>query len=377
MTRSVSLVAAAFSLTALSYGLTRFAYGLLLPSIRIDLDLSATAAGWIGGLAFGLYCLGIVLAFTLVDRWGERSVSTLAGLSATGAMTIAAASSSDWHIGVAMAIGGLSTGLTSPPLASAVAKALNHSAQARANGVINAGTAVGIVISGVAAIAFAGHWRELYAAFALIGIVTTLWLWFAMPPRNTRHSVAPLHWRDVRATGAIGLIASAFLIGFASTAVWTFGASMMTEELGFSVHQIALGWVVLGAVGIAGSTTGLLSQLFGVSAIHRLSVGMMSLAILTLAAAKTYKALAFTALGLFGAAYIIATGALLLWGIKVYPSRPALGLGVPFLAVAVGQTAGAPFFGMVWEFSGIISALVVFAAVMASGARFSVLNPEP
>lgn len=99
---------------------------------------------------------------------------------------------------------------------------------------------------------------------------------------------------------------------------------------------------------------------------------MMSLAILTLAAAKLHTPLAFIALGLFGVAYITATGTLLLWGIVIYTSRPALGLGVPFLVVAVGQTAGAPFFGMVWEVYGVVWGLIVFAAIMAGGARFSV-----
>ncbi|WJH38377.1 MFS transporter (plasmid) [Aliirhizobium terrae] len=175
------MVAAAFSLTALTYGLARFAYGLLLPSIRADLNLSATASGWIGSVAFASYCLGVILAFTLVERLGERRICVFAGLSAAGAMTIAAVSSSGWHIGFAMAIGGLSTGLTSPPLASAVERAMQQSAQARANGVINAGTAVGIVISGAAAIAFAGNWRELYAGFACLGLLTAFWLWWAMP----------------------------------------------------------------------------------------------------------------------------------------------------------------------------------------------------
>ncbi|WJH38378.1 hypothetical protein N7E02_06960 (plasmid) [Aliirhizobium terrae] len=146
----------------------------------------------------------------------------------------------------------------------------------------------------------------------------------------------------------------------------------MTDELGFSVDQIAVGWIVLGSVGIAGSITGLLSQRFGMDRVHRISIAMMSLAILTLAAAKLYTPLAFIALGLFGVAYIIATGTLLLWGIVIYTSRPALGLGVPFLVVAVGQTAGAQFFGMVWEIHGVVLGLIVFAAIMAGGARFSV-----
>jgi MFS family permease len=86
MMRHANMVGAAFALTALTYGLTRFAYGLLLPSIRAELSLSAIAAGWIGGLAFASYCVGVVLAFTLVDRFGERWITVLAGTAAAGAM---------------------------------------------------------------------------------------------------------------------------------------------------------------------------------------------------------------------------------------------------------------------------------------------------
>jgi predicted MFS family arabinose efflux permease len=370
------MVSAAFSLTALTYGLARFAYGLLLPSIRAELNLSATAAGWIGGIAFASYCLGVVLAFALVDRLGERRISMSAGLFAAGAMVTAAASSSGWHIGFAMAVGGLSTGLTSPPLASAVARTLQQTAQARANGIINAGTAVGIVISGAAAIAFAGNWRKLYVGFACLGLLITFWLWWAMPPQpqHKRRDAETFSWRDIRASGAISLTASAFLVGFASTAVWTFGANIMADQFGFSGHQIAIAWIVLGVVGIAGSITGLLSQRFGLGIVHRVSIGMMSLAILALAAAALHTSLAFIALALFGVAYIITTGTLLLWGIVIYSSRPATGLGVPFLVVAVGQTAGAPFFGMVWEVYGVVSALMIFAAIMASAASFTAIN---
>jgi predicted MFS family arabinose efflux permease len=377
MMRHVNMVAAAFGLTALTYGLTRFAYGLLLPSIRAELDFSATAAGWIGGLAFAFYCLGVVLAFALVHRFGERGITIFAGTSATGAMAIVAVSWSAWNLGFAMALGGLSTGLTSPPLASAVARTFSHPDQANANGLINSGTAIGIVISGAAALAFSGSWRALYASFAALGLLITFWLSWTMPPRNDKNVAAKLHWGDVQAPGAVNLMASSFIVGIASTAVWTFGANIMRDEVGFSREQIALGWIVLGVVGVAGSSTGALVQYLGLHTVHRLAIAMMSLAIVILAPASVYSPFAFIALGLFGLGYIIATGTLLLWGISTYNRHPALGLSVPFLVVAIGQTVGAPIFGNVWDVSGSISALAVFATVMAIGARFTAAKKAP
>lgn len=95
MNGRVNLVAAAFALTALSYGLARFAYGLLLPQIRTDLSLSATAAGWIGGSAFAAYCLGIMFAFLVGDRLGSRAMLMIAGSAATIGMALVALSPTD------------------------------------------------------------------------------------------------------------------------------------------------------------------------------------------------------------------------------------------------------------------------------------------
>jgi predicted MFS family arabinose efflux permease len=176
-----------------------------------------------------------------------------------------------------MTLGGLSTGLTSPPLASAVTRTLSHPDQAKANGFINSGTALGIVISGAAALAFSDSWRGLYAAFAGMGVMTTLWLWRTMPPRDPKVVVEKLHWNDVQTSGAVNLLSSSFMVGFASTAVWTFGADIMRDEVGFSGNQIALSWIALGVIGIAGSSTGALVQYLGLPAVHRLAIAMMSL----------------------------------------------------------------------------------------------------
>ncbi|WP_313606017.1 hypothetical protein [Rhizobium sp.] len=167
---------------------------------------------------------------------------------------------------------------------------------------------------------------------------------------------------------------SSFLVGLSSTAIWTFGANIMRDELGFSVDDGAIGWVVLGTIGIAASIAGATVQLFGLQSVRRFSLACMSLALATLAAASAYPPLAYIALGLFGAAYIASTGVLLLWGISIYPKQPALGLGAPFLVVALGQTAGAPIFGLVWDTGGSVLALLIFAALIASGSSFTALK---
>lgn len=360
---TAGLVAAGFALTALVYGLARFAYGLLLPQIRVELSLGTIAAGWIGSAAFAAYCIGIVAAFLAVPRWGSRAVAVLAGLCATAGLALAGLAGSAVTLGGAIALAGISTGLASPPLADAVGRRVSASGRPRANGAINAGTAAGIVLSGLAALAFAAAWRELYFGFAGIGAAVTLWLWWAMPAATDGGQIT--QGFSLRRQGLAPLGLAAFVMGGASTAIWTFGADILREDLGFPDNRIALAWIVLGGAGLAGIVTGVGTDRLGIARMHRLSLALMALAISGLAVAGAATVLPYVAMGLFGAGYIISSGTLLLWGITLFPDRADLGLGLPFLMIAAGQTAGAPAFGALLEATGAPAALAVAALVMA------------
>jgi predicted MFS family arabinose efflux permease len=362
MRRGINLVAAAFALTALSYGLARFAYGLLLPQIRADLSLDVTAAGWIGGSAFMAYCLGIVFTFVANGTLSPRTIAVLAGLAATCGMTLVAVSSSEWTLGLGIALAGLSTGLTSPPLASAVARQFSQDHRPKANGTINAGTAAGIVFSGMAALLAAGAWRELYTLFALIGAGLSAWLWFTMPAGKNDDGGKGFSFATLKRPGLLALCVSAFLMGLSSTAIWTFGADILRGEFRFTDADIAWAWIALGAAGVSGSLTGLLTNRFGARRVQRLALAGMAIGTIGLAATSLSTAYGFAAMGLFGAAYIVSSGTYLIQGIDLLPDRPDLGLGVPFLVLALGQSVGTPLFGATLAGAGPLIALVVFTA---------------
>jgi hypothetical protein len=94
----------------------------------------------------------------------------------------------------------------------------------------------------------------------------------------------------------------------------------------------------------------------------------MSLALIGLTAATLAPMMAFGVMGLFGVAYIVSSGAFLLWGIALFSDCPDLGLGLPFLMVALGQPAVAPLFGAVSDAAGSGMALLCFVAIMGSDA---------
>lgn len=359
-----ALIGAGFALTALAYGLARFAYGLLLPQIRLELDLSAGAAGWIGGGAFAAYGLGIVYAALAGARHGPRILAVLAGLAAVAGMALVAIVHSAPMLGAAIALAGLSTGLASPPLAAAVAQRVAAPLRPRANGLINAGTAAGIILSGLAALGFSQSWRGLYAGFALLGLGVIAWLWVALPGREEAPPARPiLSWRALAVPGLGGLCAAALLMGASSTAIWTFGADLLRRQPGFAGAGIPLAWITLGLGGLAGAATGSLVGRFGLGRVHRAALLGLALAYLLMAALAALPALGFAAMALFGVAYIVSSGALLIRGTALLGERPELGLGLPFLAIASGQMLGAPLFGMALDGAGAAVALSLCAVL--------------
>lgn len=365
MSRNANLIAAAFSLTALAYGLARFAFGLLLPRIREDLSLGVSTAGWIGGSAFAAYCGGILLSFYFSGRCGPRALALSAGLAATAGMGLVATASSGAALGLGIALAGLSTGLTSPPLATAVAYRTNDRERPRANAIINAGTAAGIIFAGAATLLVADGWRQIYLVFVLIGAGVSAWLWFAMPAHSDTDAAQGFCMGALRHPGVAALCAGAFMMGISSTAVWTFGADIVLGESALPDSDIGWIWIALGTAGIAGARTGTLARRFGTDRVRRFSLFGMAIGILGLGAASTSVMYGFAAVSVFGASYIVASGTYLIQGIDLLPQRPDLGLGIPFLALALGQAVGNPLFGAMLERLGLASALLAFAGAAA------------
>jgi len=92
-------------------------------------------------------------------------------------------------------------------------------------------------------------------------------------------------------------------------------------------------WVLMGVFGLAGGVAGDLMRRFGINVIHRVFLVILALATLVL--------------GLF-------------------PSSPAVGLGLPFLMIATGQVLGAPVAGTLIRVLGYGATFMVFAGVALS-----------
>jgi predicted MFS family arabinose efflux permease len=355
-----------FGMIAVCYGFARFAFGLFLAEVDADLSLGSTQAGVISGGSFFGYCIAIVASASMTERVGPRAVAVGAALVAAVGMAGIAVAPNPQVLAAAVLLAGSSTGLASPPMATAVAAAVRRDRQDATNTVINAGTGAGVALSGPIALAIGGQWRLAFAGFAAVAVVLAVAAAFVMPKAGSATAVT--HGLPPVSGALLRLVGATFLMGAASTALWSFGGKLAMAQLGWGAAGVGMLWTAIGVGGIAGACAGALVGRFGIGRVHWAFLCAMSAGILAVGSAFATPAAALAGGALFGASYVMLTGVYLVWGVAAVPDRPATGLMVGFLTIAVGQTAGAPVFGLLMDNLGAGFAVTTFAALgLAAG----------
>jgi predicted MFS family arabinose efflux permease len=371
--RSITwLVAPGLGMIAVTYGLARFAYGLFLPEMREVFDLSESVLGLIGAGSYAGYCFAVVIALVFTSRTGPRFMAVAAGAVAVVGMAAVAGAPAAWVLALGVLVAGSSSGLASPPMGEAVVTSIREELQDRANTLINSGTSIGVALSGPAALLVAEQWRAAWAAFALVGGVVVAWNAVVMPrkPVSDRRSeeatsadVPRLSMRYLIGAGPVPLFVAATGVGFASAAYWTFSRDLIVRAGDLSVTGSTLFWTIIGISGLAGGLAGDLVQRFGLARAFRASLLCMAAAIGLLAAAPGALLAAYSSAVLFGSAYIMLTGIVLVWAVFIFRERPSAGLGAAFLLIAVGQVFGAPVAGAVASIAGLTITFWVFTGI--------------
>lgn len=365
-----SVVGAGACLIGCCYGFARFAYGLFSPVFTDTFGLTSTTFGLIGAGSYVGYCIAIVAGLVLTERVGPRRVAIGAGVVATVGLTIVATAPSTPFLAIGVLVAGCSTGIASPPLAAAVAQLMRGAVADRAQTIVNAGTGIGVVVSGPVALLLFGHWRIAWALFTVITAAVTVWTARALPP--TAATAGDDSRGKAVAPGVFGLVAASLIAGVASIAMWNFGRDVITTVGGAGPVLSSAAWTVLGAAGIAGAFGGVLVERIGMRAAWVVTTVAMAAATLTLAAAPSNTVVILVAPGVFGGAYVAMSGLLLLWSVRVYPERTAFGVGLSFFTLAVGQALGAPAVGALIDGAG---ARVAFGACALCGLLALLLRP--
>jgi predicted MFS family arabinose efflux permease len=368
------LLASGLGLIAATYGLVRLAYGLFLPDVQRDLGLRADAAGWISSGASGVYCVAAVTGFVLAARVPRALVAVAAVVAGGGALGMAAAAG-PLPFGVASVIASAGAGLASPALVRLVAEQIPESAQTRAQAVVNSGTGPGLVGAGVLALVLLPDWRTAWGwsgAFTLV--VGTVLLGAAQ--RSAARRSAARRGAELRGvdeheaqpappapglpwfTAHRGVLLLALLFGAGSAVVWTYGRSVLVD-VGAPVEVSVSAWIALGLGGASVAVTARWTSGLRARTLWVVTTGSVAVAVFVLGIAPQWTVVALLACAVFGWGYTAATGALIAWTTEIDADRAAAGTSMLFVALVLGQAAGAAAAG---GLIGTTGPLVTFVA---------------
>jgi len=255
-------------------------------------------------------------------------------------------------------------------MAAAVSRWVREGVRDRAQTVVNAGTGLGVLVSGPITLALTDQWRWAWAVFAVLAAAVTLWVGVAVPSTASERSSDSAAGAGKRGylPGSTRMILGALLMGMSSAAVWTFGRDLVTT-IGEASSLVSTSmWTVLGAAGIVGAVGGDLVARAGLARSWTTVMVAMAAATVLLALAPGSAIVIFLAAAVFGATYIILTALVLLWSTRIYPQRASFGAGLSFLMIAVGQAAGAPLTGILTDSAGATAAFSTCATLGLLGA---------
>lgn len=387
--QTTQLAASGLVLIAVAYGLARFAYGLFVPAFRTEFGLDPGAVGMIGSASYAAYCLAIYPAMMLTPRLGSRTMAVITGALATIGTALVGLAPHAAVLALGVVLAGMSTGLASPPLAHAVSARVARPRRDRVQTIINAGTGLGVAVSGPVALLTLAHWRSAWLIFAAVALLTTLWVARSVPharvpqpspeppraerPHSIGHLLRSLLPDPLLPDGARRLHATAVLMGAATAAVWVFGQDVLIDSGGQSQFTATVAWSALGLCGLLGAAAGDIAHRVGLRAVWGSSAALIVLATAVIGVLPGEAALTVVASGAFGAAYIGMSGLILISAAATYHQHPAAGVGLAFLMLALGQSIGGSLVGGLLGWAGAAAA---FAAAAGVAVLSAVLAPR-
>ena len=362
MKASRALGITGFSLIAVTYGMARFSWGLMLPAIVKDVPLSTETAGILSACSFAAYCVAIVSVPAITKYVGPRWVAATAAFLAAVGLLILAFSFSPLMLAAGLSVAGLSPGIASPSLATAVSLRVTDNQQPRMNTFINAGTSAGIILSVPVLLFLPGGWRAACLLFSGIALVCLLPILRYLPDdRGTNQEQTKSRWRRLPGAAMLRLVAIAFASGIISAAWWSFGPQLLRQHANVDAQTISLLWMVAGGAGIFGILAGPIADRIGMNQVWRGSLLLMALPLVVLAWADEPSWWLFPTVAMSGAGYVILSGVLLVCSVSATHSTPASGVGLVFFMLAAGQVAGSVLFAQLYARTSVETALLAFS----------------
>ncbi|MGH3666515.1 MAG: MFS transporter, partial [Egibacteraceae bacterium] len=163
LTASTRVGGVGLASVAVSYGFARYGYGLLLPEMRVDLDLSTEALGLVASAGYVGYLLAVVAAGWLCVRTDPRVPVAVGGVSAMLGMALLAAGGSAPAFAVGAVLAGASSGWTWAPFSDLAQCTVPVQRRPRVLSVVSTGTTFGLVAAAGLALLAGTQWRVAWA----------------------------------------------------------------------------------------------------------------------------------------------------------------------------------------------------------------------
>ncbi|MDX6593542.1 MAG: hypothetical protein QOJ13_2738 [Gaiellales bacterium] len=375
-------LAAATAMIAVTFGMARYAYGLFLPDIRADLGLSTSTLGLIASCSYAAYMCAQVGASVFAARLGARRLVVAGGVVAAAGVLLSASAHDGWLLALGVTVAGAAAGLVWPPLAD-VGQALDAgTGRSRALTTINAGTGLGVLVTGPAALVAGGSWRAVWVAIAVVALAVTWWnrSVISNATARPRELVPRLRWSWFVSPHSGPLFLVAVLLGLGVSVYLTFAPDLIVAASGESDVTRAVFWAIVGAAGITGALAGDVVSRVGIrGALAGAVLGLAAAIGLLASAPGSWPAIVGSGV-LFGAMMMGVTGVMAVWTAEVFAERVSAGIGAVFLVFGVGQFAGPGIFGAVAEATSLRTAFVAAAAVCLSAVALRPVHrqrPDP
>ncbi len=357
--RERHLCLAGIGAIGVSFGFARYGYGLFLPEMRATFGLDATTIGLIGSGTYVGYLLALTLAGLLAGRLGPRPLIVASGLAATTGLALVAFAPNLAVLVIGLLLAGTSSGWSWAPYSDAVRELVAEHRRDRVLAIVPNGTAFGLAIAGMLALAV--PWRPAWILFAVGALGVTAfnaWLLRGLP----RPEPAPAETRIRYVPAAGPLLVTAFLFGVQGSVYWTFAADLIATNTG-SAAAAPLFWTLIGVAGIGGLLTARTLARLGLRHTHTLLFAMLAVAIALLGVAPGATVAIGLSAVLYGPAFMAASAVLAVWSYQVFPSRPAAGFSAVVFFLGIGTIVGPVVFGALADRIGVAVAFLLAAVV--------------
>ena len=342
-------------------GFGRFSYTMLLPSTKEGLEISYTAAGFLGTANLAGYLGGSLASAAIMHRLGPPAAATSGLIVLAIGLGWMGAASGLVDAALARTLAGVAGAIVYVQALGLIAAWFPGQSRGLASGIMHSGNGLGLVLTGLGlpfVVSSAPNgWRTSWALLGIATLIVAPLAWFYLrlpnaepPTEGTTARIPSGETRGMPVT-EYGILYAVF--GLSYVIYVTFFAEIL-RSLGLPLFNTGLVWAAVGGLSlISGTLAGTLSDQLGRRRGLAVLFGLQAVSYIALLQGGGW--LLFVSTGLFG---------ITAWGIPAIMAAAMSDIGRAEDALAafgritavmgIGQAAGPVLAGTLTDFTGAV-----------------------